>query len=163
MRWPRGVGWVVLGIMLTMIVPGCDEDNIVNGSDGDGGGPPPPAGIGRPGMNGPVNALGTFDGKLVAGGIFDMAGGDSALGIALWDGSEWTTLGRGVRADNDSASVVQGIPCITTMEGAMATVEGLDSLARTGFTVKSIQEYCASQPSRMSLGQEFVKRTALFD
>ena len=40
-----------------------------------------------------------------------------------------------------SAAVVQGITYITTLEGAQAAISGLDSLEKTGFSVKSIQEY----------------------
>jgi carbamoyl-phosphate synthase large subunit len=41
-----------------------------------------------------------------------------------------------------SAAVMQGIPYITTLEGAQAAISGMESLERTGFSVKSIQEYC---------------------
>ncbi len=40
-----------------------------------------------------------------------------------------------------SATVSQGIPYITTLEGAQAAINGMSSLKSTGFTVKSIQEY----------------------
>jgi carbamoyl-phosphate synthase large subunit len=40
-----------------------------------------------------------------------------------------------------SAAVVQGVTYITTLEGAQAAISGMDSLERTGFSVKSIQEY----------------------
>lgn len=40
-----------------------------------------------------------------------------------------------------SAAVTQRIPYITTLEGAQAAISGMDSLERTGFSVKSIQEY----------------------
>jgi carbamoyl-phosphate synthase large subunit len=40
-----------------------------------------------------------------------------------------------------SAAVMQGIPYITTLEGAQAAISGMDSLERTGFSVKTIQEY----------------------
>jgi len=45
-----------------------------------------------------------------------------------------------------SAAVVQGVTYITTLEGAQAAISGMDSLEKTGFSVKSIQEYagCAS-------------------
>jgi carbamoyl-phosphate synthase large subunit len=44
-----------------------------------------------------------------------------------------------------SAAVVQGITYITTLEGAQAAISGLDSLEKTGFSVKSIQEYADFQ------------------
>jgi carbamoyl-phosphate synthase large subunit len=40
-----------------------------------------------------------------------------------------------------SAAVVQGVTYITTLEGAQAAISGMDSLDKTGFSVKSIQEY----------------------
>jgi carbamoyl-phosphate synthase large subunit len=40
-----------------------------------------------------------------------------------------------------SAAVTQGIPYITTLEGAQAAISAMDSLERTGFSVKTIQEY----------------------
>jgi carbamoyl-phosphate synthase large subunit len=43
-----------------------------------------------------------------------------------------------------SAAVVQGIPYITTLEAAQAAISAMDSLEKTGFSVKSIQEYAAS-------------------
>jgi carbamoyl-phosphate synthase large subunit len=40
-----------------------------------------------------------------------------------------------------SAAVSQGIPYITTLEGAQAAIGGMNSLERSGFTVKAIQDY----------------------
>ena len=40
-----------------------------------------------------------------------------------------------------SAAVAQGVPYITTLEGAQAAISGMNSLERTGFSVKPIQEY----------------------
>jgi carbamoyl-phosphate synthase large subunit len=50
-----------------------------------------------------------------------------------------------------SAAVTQRIPYITTLEGAQAAISGIDSLERTGFSVKSIQEY-------QDVGQSKTKR-----
>jgi len=43
-----------------------------------------------------VSALTVYDSKLIAGGYFTTAGGDSANYIASWDGSSWSALGSGV-------------------------------------------------------------------
>ncbi|MBD3420670.1 MAG: carbamoyl-phosphate synthase large subunit [Chitinivibrionales bacterium] len=43
-----------------------------------------------------------------------------------------------------SAAVTQGIPYITTLEAAQAAISGMDSLAKTGFQIKSIQEFGSS-------------------
>ncbi len=40
-------------------------------------------------------ALAGFDGKLIAAGHFDTAGGTAARNIAAWDGSNWLPLGSG--------------------------------------------------------------------
>jgi carbamoyl-phosphate synthase large subunit len=40
-----------------------------------------------------------------------------------------------------SAAVLQRVPYITTLEGAQAAISGMDSLERTGFSIKTIQEY----------------------
>jgi carbamoyl-phosphate synthase large subunit len=40
-----------------------------------------------------------------------------------------------------SAAVAQGVPYITTLEAAQAAISAMDSLEKTGFSVKSIQEY----------------------
>jgi len=40
-----------------------------------------------------------------------------------------------------SQSVAHNIPCITTLSGASAVVNGIESLLKRGVTVKSIQEY----------------------
>ena len=47
-----------------------------------------------------------------------------------------------------SAAVQQGVTYITTLEGARAAISGMDSLERTGFSVKPIQEYIDSSPGR---------------
>ncbi len=47
-----------------------------------------------------------------------------------------------------SAAVSQGIPYITTLEGAQAAISGMEALERTGFSVKPIQEYTEIAPER---------------
>lgn len=49
-----------------------------------------------PGMNNFVHALAVYDGKLIAGGDFTIAGGDSVNHVAAWDGTSWSPLGLGV-------------------------------------------------------------------
>ncbi len=43
-----------------------------------------------------VMTLTTQNGDLIAGGIFDQAGGSPALFVARWNGSTWTSVGEGV-------------------------------------------------------------------
>ena len=47
-----------------------------------------------------------------------------------------------------SAAVSQGIPYITTLEGAQAAISGMDSTERTGFSVKPIQEYTETSQTK---------------
>lgn len=45
------------------------------------------------GVQGKVNAITKFDGKIFAAGSFDEAGGKAAGNIAYWNGSAWTAAG----------------------------------------------------------------------
>src|SRR5437016_3508067 len=48
------------------------------------------------GMNSHVIALTVYQGSLIAGGDFTVAGGNNANRIAQWNGSSWTSLGTGI-------------------------------------------------------------------
>ena len=55
-----------------------------------------------------------------------------------------TPFGRGARSDGyfiRTAAVRANIPCITTLSGVQATVQGIESLKKGGFQVTSLQEY----------------------
>ena len=56
-----------------------------------------------------------------------------------------TPTGRGSKSDEDlirKTAIIQNIPCITTVSGAAAAVDGIDALRRReGITVKPLQEY----------------------
>jgi hypothetical protein len=60
------------------------------------------------GIDGYVNALTVYNGQLIVGGGFDMAGGVSARNIAAWDGNSWTPLGTGVNASVFDLAVYDG-------------------------------------------------------
>ena len=62
-----------------------------------------------------------------------------------------------------SAAVSQGIPYITTLEGAHAAISGMDSLEKTGFSVKSIQEYCAADQIRDKIAVDYTDRKKIFN
>jgi carbamoyl-phosphate synthase large subunit len=56
-----------------------------------------------------------------------------------------TPFGRGSRSDGyhiRTAAVIRGVPCITTLAGLQAAVQGIDSLDKE-FKVASLQEYLA--------------------
>ncbi len=61
-----------------------------------------------PGMNGDVRALTVYDGRLIAGGHFWIAGGTSANYIASWDGSSWSPLGSGMSDGVSALTVYDG-------------------------------------------------------
>ena len=48
------------------------------------------------GLNGTVYAVTEFNGDLIVGGYFTMAGGTAANRIAKWDGTSWSELGSGM-------------------------------------------------------------------
>ena len=81
--------------------------------------------------------------------------------LALEDGvvfEGWSFGCWGEKADEvaiRSQSVAHNIPCITTLSGAEAVVNAIESLER-GMSVKSVQEYHRSIPPSPSL-QKTVK------
>jgi carbamoyl-phosphate synthase large subunit len=55
-----------------------------------------------------------------------------------------TPTGSGARIDGyeiRTASVTRGVPCITTIQGAAACVQGIESLVRGDLRVRSLQEH----------------------
>ncbi len=52
-----------------------------------------------------VAALAVYNGDLVAGGLFDSAGGVSAMNIARWDGSAWHSPGSGISGEPENTIV----------------------------------------------------------
>ncbi|MDD4957143.1 MAG: carbamoyl-phosphate synthase large subunit [Candidatus Omnitrophica bacterium] len=63
--------------------------------------------------------------------------GEIALLINTSYGKNPHKDGRAIR----SAAVMRGIPCITTLSGAQASVNGIESMLRTEMTVKPLQDY----------------------
>ena len=43
-----------------------------------------------------VSSLCVYNGKLIAGGLFECAGGNYCKNIAAWDGSQWSPMGIGI-------------------------------------------------------------------
>jgi carbamoyl-phosphate synthase large subunit len=63
-----------------------------------------------------------------------------------------------------SAAVTHGVTYITTLEGAQAAISGMDSLERTGFSVKSIQEHCGnSVQSKIDTRKELSMRKRMWE
>ncbi len=63
-----------------------------NGSSWDTLGP----GIGQIGIPCYVDAITEYQGNLVVGGYFKLAGADTMNNLAMWDGSNWHSIGNGV-------------------------------------------------------------------
>ena len=64
-----------------------------------------------------------------------------------------TPYGVGPRADGyeiRTAAVIKGVPCITTVQGLAAAVQGIDSLSRAEPGVRSLQEHGADLDRRRS-------------
>jgi carbamoyl-phosphate synthase large subunit len=64
-----------------------------------------------------------------------------------------------------AAAVSKNIPYITTMEGAQAAISGMDSMAKTGFDVTSLQEYAREfqKPDGSERYQKFSYREKLWE
>ena len=59
-----------------------------------------------------------------------------------------TPMGSGPRSDGyeiRTASVVAGIPCITTMSGIMAAIQGIEALRSDTISVRSLQDWHAAR------------------
>ena len=61
------------------------------------------------GTNGIVLALLPFNGKLIAGGTFNIAGSDSAYHVAQWDGASWAPLGLGTDGAVRSLAIYKNV------------------------------------------------------
>jgi carbamoyl-phosphate synthase large subunit len=60
-----------------------------------------------------------------------------------------TPTGQSAQSDMKpirNIAVTQGIPCITTIQGAQAAVNGIESVSKVDFEVKPIQRYIAALP-----------------
>jgi len=62
-----------------------------------------------PGVDGYVSAVTEFNGQLVIAGSFTRAGNVPASNIAVWNGSEWSALGTGIRYDEQIQGEVDAL------------------------------------------------------
>jgi hypothetical protein len=83
----------------------------------------------RPGTgNSPqVAALSTYQNKLVAGGVFDTAGGVSSPGIAEWNGTSWQSIGDGVGGRWPFVFALTPYRGSLIAAGSFATAGGIDA------------------------------------
>lgn len=77
------------------------------------------------GTNGGVAASVYRQGKLYAGGNFTIAGGAFAKNLAVWDGEEWSALGRG--ANKPVRSMVQDKAGDIYVSGDFDTLDGVSA------------------------------------
>lgn len=81
------------------------------------------------GINGSVTALTVWNGQLIAGGWFTVAGGVGANRIASWDGSAWSPLGAGV-SNAVEALAVSGADLIVAGDFTVAGTVYANRIAR---------------------------------
>jgi hypothetical protein len=86
-------GELIAGIETSTALSGYEKNNGLNYITRWDGSTWQPLGTG---VNGDTNALTVYDGELIAGGGFSMAGGIPVNDIARWNGSIWRPLGSGV-------------------------------------------------------------------
>ena len=55
-----------------------------------------------------INDVVVFNGDLIIGGAFEIAGSDSASNVALWDGTSWNPLGQGLDISVWALAVLNG-------------------------------------------------------
>jgi carbamoyl-phosphate synthase large subunit len=66
-----------------------------------------------------------------------------------------TPFGQGTRTDGydiRQAAITNGVPCITTLSGILAAIQGVEALRRGDMQVHSLQEYQAAFRDGVDLG-----------
>jgi hypothetical protein len=96
-----------------------------------------------PGVDGYVMAMTTYNGLLIIGGSFNVAGDVRADNIASWDGSSWSALGSGT---NDQVQVL-------TVYGSQLIVGGWFTAAG-GDTANYIASWDGSSWSTLGAGMD---------
>jgi carbamoyl-phosphate synthase large subunit len=69
-----------------------------------------------------------------------------------------TPFGRGPRTDGyfiRTAAVAAGVPCVTTVPGILAAVQGIEAIRAGAGSPRSLQEYHAARPSPM-MGEQLM-------
>jgi carbamoyl-phosphate synthase large subunit len=84
-------------------------------------------------------------------GIIDLLG-NGEVGLVLN-----TPFGQGTRGDGyeiRQAAIEGGVPCITTLSGILAAIQGIESLQRGDVAVRSLQDYQSQLPARLLTGED---------
>jgi hypothetical protein len=77
-----------------------------NGTDWSALGSGATAGLRNQGTKGNVASLAVFGGSLVAGGVFDTAGGVACRNVARWDGTAWHDMSAGIPSIGDEVAAL---------------------------------------------------------
>lgn len=102
-----------------------------------------------------VHALTVYDGKLIAAGQFDTAGGVATSKIAAWDGTSWSALGTGM-----SGTAVHSVEVLTVYDGKLFAGGSFDSAG--GVEARNIASWDGSNWSAANAGATFLD-DVLFD
>ena len=95
------------------------------------------------GVNGNVWATAVWNGRLIVGGDFTVAGGVAANGVAAWDGSNWYPLGLGI---------IGSVWALTGYDGKLIAGGNFDSAG--GIPANNISSWDGSSWSPLGLGME---------
>jgi hypothetical protein len=99
-------------------------------------------GILMPNTNNPhpaVRSLTVYNGQLVAGGDFNLAGEVDANGIAAWDGSDWHAIGDGIKISWQGIAAYYGVRALTVYKGDL--IAGGDFNNAGGIDVHGIMRW----------------------
>ncbi len=81
--------WIGATVGLWLSVGGCEDDSVAPVKE-------QPKSRGIAGVNGDVRGIAVVDSLVYVGGVFSVAGLDSARNVARWDGVCWEPMGAGV-------------------------------------------------------------------
>jgi hypothetical protein len=107
-----------VGGALALVTAGCTPDDEVTDGPVDSTDETPP-GVGFPGMDGRVAALAVYGDRLIAGGDFITAGGDTVNHVAAWNGSDWDSLGGGITARETDRGTEGAVSALAVYDGSL--------------------------------------------
>ncbi len=90
---------LIMSVLLCALFIACGDDDPVNPEPED-------QWFSLPELNDAVGAMLVFDGKLMVGGNFTMAGEVAASRIAEWDGTNWQEVGGGVSGGSQNVTTI---------------------------------------------------------
>lgn len=115
-------------------------------------------------LNGYVNAMTEFQGLLYVGGSFNTAGGVSAMSMAAWNGTVWTSVGGGIGGGVNSTGSVLAL----AVDGT-TLVAGGDFVTAGGVPVVNVARWNGTVWSSLGAGlghptvSVYVRDVVMFD